>query len=373
MGGGVEVHRGKVRLSFRIGGRRYRESLGLKATRANLEHGRRLVAEIDQRIRTGTFDYAHYFPDSRHAASHGKPDPTFSEVAARWARTLEVEASTERSYRVALSAWQSLDPQPIRSIRRSHILEAIKAHGYRSAKTRNNYMVACRAVFAFALADEILERNPCDQIRNAKVQRPEPDPLTLPEVERVLAKMRERYSPQIVHYFAFAFFTGMRPSEIVALRWGDIDWQDGTATVQRARVAGVEKDQTKTHRIRRVELSSRALAALQGQRAYTELAGAEVFQNPVSRRPWQGDKRQRESYWNPTLKALGMRHRDAYQCRHTFATLNLMAGANVMWVAQQMGHANAKMLLERYARWLPRADKGQELAKVEGALKNPPG
>lgn len=36
-----------------------------------------------------------------------------------------------------------------------------------------------------------------------------------------------------------------------------------------------------------------------------------------------------------------------------------------MWVARQMGHKNMKMILERYARWIPDADKGRELNKIE--------
>ena len=67
----------------------------------------------------------------------------------------------------------------------------------------------------------------------------------------------------------------------------------------------------------------------------------------------------------PTIKKLGIRYRVPYQARHTFATLNLMAGANPMWVSQQMGHANMQMLLEVYAKWIAGADKQKEKQKIE--------
>jgi integrase len=45
---------------------------------------------------------------------------------------------------------------------------------------------------------------------------------------------------------------------------------------------------------------------------------------------------------------------------NTYATLNLMAGANPMWVAKQLGHANMPMVLTVYAKWIDGADKSNE-------------
>lgn len=38
-------------------------------------------------------------------------------------------------------------------------------------------------------------------------------------------------TPEVIHtaYFEFAFFTGMRPDEILALRWNDVDFRSGYA------------------------------------------------------------------------------------------------------------------------------------------------
>lgn len=45
----------------------------------------------------------------------------------------------------------------------------------------------------------------------------------------------------------------------------------------------------------------------------------------------------------------------------------LMAGANPAWVARQMGHKSLKMFFEVYARWIDRADKGLEKARMDAA------
>ena len=65
-----------------------------------------------------------------------------------------------------------------------------------------------------------------------------------------------------------------------------------------------------------------------------------------------------------------MRHCEQYQTRHTFATLAITAGANPAWVARRMGHANGQMLFGVYAKWIERADRGRERAKLVAAFSN---
>ncbi len=136
--------------------------------------------------------------------------------------------------------------------------------------------------------------------------------------------------------------------------------------VSKARVWGKDKSTTKTRQMRDVELTERAWGALKRQEALTRLQGGAVFFNPNTGRAWN-DEQVRRRYWNATLRLAGIRHREQYQCRHTFATLALMAGANPSWISRQMGHANVQMLFRIYTRWIEGADKGQERAKFDAA------
>jgi integrase len=59
-----------------------------------------------------------------------------------------------------------------------------------------------------------------------------------------------------------------------------------------------------------------------------------------------------------------IRPRPAKNTRHTYATVMLMANAKPSWAAAQLGHS-LDVFLKKYAKWIPGADRGEELAKVE--------
>jgi hypothetical protein len=73
---------------------------------------------------------------------------------------------------------------------------------------------------------------------------------------------------------------------------------------------------------------------------------ADVFQNPVTRRPWHDERSRRDHYWKPTLKRLGIRWRKAYNTPPHLrdATVALMAGVTPAYIASQLGNS-VKMLL----------------------------
>jgi integrase len=270
---------------------------------------------------------------------------------------------TRIKYQQALDFWLNrIGDELIESIQYSTIAALANSQGW-GAKNRNNMLIPLRGVLETAFLDGVIDSSPADRIKNAKVQKEPPDPLTADEVDAVLNHM-QKYDPQIVNVIEFAFFTGMRPSEVIALRWGDIDYTRRLARVQRARTFGMEHA-TKTFTVRDVELNSRAQSALARQKQHTFLKDGYVFENPVTGEPYSEERPLRRAYWNPTLKALGMRERNFYQTRHTYATLNLMAGANPMWVATQLGHANMQMLLKVYAKWIDGADKSNERGKID--------
>ena len=84
---------------------------------------------------------------------------------------------------------------------------------------------------------------------------------------------------------------------------------------------------------RTVLLNARAKAALQAQRAHTQMLGGAVFHDPRYDERWNDERAFRRSYWTPVLTALGIRYRRPYTMRHTYATVMLMQGMNPAFCA----------------------------------------
>jgi integrase len=361
----IEVHAGKIRLVFRIAGRLHRKALGLPPTKANLAYAERLAADIRERIRRGSFDWDAYWASDEPAA---ETTQTFLAVAKQYLASVEYRApSTVEGYRKILNRYflPWLGNQPINAITYGQLSALVSDNlGSLSLKTRNNALTPLRGVFDLAYADGLIDTNPGARIRFAKVQREAPDPFTADERDLILEWFKE-HNPDWLNYFTFAFFAGLRSSELIGLQWGDVDFRQRMVRVQRARVRHKMKI-TKTGNIRDIELNSRALEALQRQRAATQLHSEWVFLQPATGQQILDDRPPRRAF-ERCLRALGIRHRKPYAARHTYATTCLQAGVKPAWIAAQLGHST-EMLFRHYARWIVDDDKGRELAKLEAAL-----
>lgn len=380
-GDGVEIRPNSIRLFFvDQHGQHCRETLKVdgkpaKPTAGNIAHARRLADRIRREVALGSFNLAEHFPQSPRAAvaqAH-----TFGALADNWlASKGHLMPATLSQYRNAIEFWKAQlgAATAVDVITHGTLAKKIGAHPWASAKLRNNYLIVLRGALGLHFSGRRALDNPAAGIVNARTVRKLPDPLTLAERDAILADMREHYDPRVVAYFTLAFYTGMRPEELIALRWEDIDWRQAVARVQRVRTfKGSERDGTKTHAQRDVDLVPEAVQALKDMRAFTFMkrddAGREVdiFENPVTGRAWHDERSQRDHYWMPTLKRLGIRRRRAYCTRHTYCTAALMAGVKPAYIAAQAGHS-VKMLLDTYARWIPGGDSGSERHRLAAAM-----
>ncbi len=160
----------------------------------------------------------------------------------------------------------------------------------------------------------------------------------------------------MVHFW---FWTGLRPSELIALDWSDIDFVHGKIRVNKAITqAACEAEPPKTEAGDRfVDLLPPALEALEAQKQFTFLSGEEIFQNPRTMERWDGDQPIRKTMWVYALKRAGVRYRYPYQCRHSFATMMLDAGENIRWISAQLGHVDWTFTARTYTRFMPQSFK----------------
>jgi integrase len=175
------------------------------------------------------------------------------------------------------------------------------------------------------------------------------------DAEVVIAALHRDWREAQGNYDEFRFFTGLRPSEQIALVMTDVDVENGIVSINKARVAGVDRCKTKTGDDRRLQLCPRALLVLKRQLALRErLVAAGLIHHEhvfvyATGEPMR-DSQVATTRWRKTLLSLKVRYRRPYTARHSSVSWNLMLGKNVLWVAKQHGH-NIITMLRIYAAW----------------------
>jgi integrase len=187
------------------------------------------------------------------------------------------------------------------------------------------------------------------------------------------AAMKTPYGP----VFAVALTTAARPSEYLALKWHDINWESGTVSIARTleKVRGGWRfAETKRARSRRViklqewvlELLKRLLAKTKPKPVWSSWpAAAELIFTTPSGRPIHVNKLAKK--FKLILDDAGLTTIRLYDLRHTGATLALAAGVPPKVVSEQLGHASSAFTLDVYSHVLPHMQE-EAAAKVEAVL-----
>lgn len=356
------THNGTTRrLTLRSGG------VAMKPTPPNIKFAERLIAEVRQKIALGIFDPAEYFPEE-----FGSSGGTVTALLNDWLKTQRLTPSTLAKYESAARFWNgAIGSKPTKLLKPTDIKTAMASRPELSGKTLNDYASVLRKALQSAIDDGVLPANPADKVEALPHQPPEPDPFTQAEAEQIIATIREA-DAAAGDFAEFRFFTGMRTGELIGLRWPNIDMRTKRAAVKESIVRGRQKNSTKTNQARSVDLNSRAMAVLMRQKPRTYLAGEHVFLNPRTGLAYQNEKQFNEQHWKPALKRLGIRYRQPYNSRHTYATMMLMAGLMPAYCASQLGHS-IEVFLGTYSKWINSDRNAAEQAKLERAIGAIPG
>jgi len=196
---------------------------------------------------------------------------------------------------------------------------------------------------------EVIDSNPMTRVSRFKHIKAEPEPFNAIEREKILTQM----TGHVRNLYEFAFWTGLKTSELLALSRYDIDLERQVIFVRKALVKGRMKG-TQTKAGERIhQLPSQALAALNAQLTLLPIEQERIFINPKTMKPWRDDRAIYHRGWVPAVKKSGVKFRKQYNTRHTYASMMLTENKPIAWVAKQLGHSDIAMILSTYARWIP--------------------
>lgn len=214
-----------------------------------------------------------------------------------------------------------------------------------------------------ALRWELIGRNPAKTFTLPQTPRREWEPLETPQILNMLKVADQQPIGPIVR---LAVATGMRRSELVNLRWDDVDFEDGTLFVRRSKTdAGV----------RSLSLGPDTLAMLKELRrqqlewkvaAYSWADSGHAF---VHRDGTKFSVGMVQWYWQRIRKDAGLppgfRFHDL---RHTHVSLLIEHGIDLKVIQERVGHSSIKVTADVYGHLKRRADSVAAL-KVEAVLR----
>lgn len=226
-----------------------------------------------------------------------------------------------------------------------------------------NVSAVARTMWADAKRDGICKENPWTDMR-LKQSRGRKDYVALSEGELldladVAQSVHREYGPEARAIILTLGYVGIRPGELCALRWDDLDLADLEMTIKASLDAtGVEKA-PKNGKARRVTIPPMALEAI---RSLPRSTDPYVFHSYKGRRLRKANL---WYLWRAIKVVWELEHApmDLYSLRHTAATIALERGLDAATVAVQLGHEDGgALILSRYGH--PSQDRARERLKM---------
>jgi integrase len=363
---------------------RVRENSGLIWNEQNVKQVREQLDKIIVAIKSGTFQFAEVFPQSkkqdyftekeRILYGHKKnPDQVYcKEFFWEWYELLKgsgrVTGRTLLGYKSFINLYllPFFGDQTFADLNANTFNKFIawsRIQKYRNHELSNETINKClflQKTICKVAALEFGWGNSYDPFFGFK-KLPEGDayeqivPFNLEEQQKLIAALREHWKP----YFQFALCSGLRQGEQIGIKPEDIDWENRVLNIQRAITydedGNLIEGQTKNKYSRRsIKLLPVMFEALKAQKLIYDRFKAEYFFcNTQGRRINRSGLRRK--VWIPALKRAGVAIREMKQTRHTFATVALSCGENPLWIAKTLGHRNTEMIIRVYGKYIENA------------------
>jgi integrase len=400
----VEIRKEFLNYRLRHDGDEWREAGRWRNTTRNKATMEKRARRMSEEMAEGTFDYLRWFPDGNRVVRYRpapppapEPLPTLAEYFERWLTRKAAAPTTRKTTlttykkhwrahiarpwkrldkdgKVAVVAFGGMRLDEVFTIRALPFLRDFQTvlwgagpdqKGLSEGTARNVIDATFRSIRKGAVQDypeRITGNCPFAALEWPKKAEPEPDPFTGEERDRLC----DWFWHKNRHYFPFvytAFHTGMRPSELVGLKWGCVDLATGKLTVKVSRTEG-QDNPVKTKKSKRTRVAQESVCAV--LRAIQPLHCApdtHVFTTRYGT-PIQQEKFM-EKHWHRALRATGIRPRRFQQARSTFITEAIRRGLDLKFIADYCG-TSVTMIEKHYAGELTAAEQRAQLARLGG-------
>lgn len=237
-----------------------------------------------------------------------------------------------------------------------------------SVSVASRLKMVLNSVFERACDEGLIPKNPMYKKRLSNLTpRKEAQPFSLDEIREILCACDE-LAGQNPKAFWFkcacvvAFFTGLRSGELLALKWENIDFLSGKIYVKHTiNCTGLTSPKTSSS-LREIELLPIVAKELGAYARACGICGSEgkgfVFRD-FAGKPFIHTSGEWGELWRSVLSLASLSYRRFYNTRHSFASVMISKGENIMWVSKMLGHKNANITLNTYAKYVESAQSAR--------------
>lgn len=313
------------------------------------------------------------------------PKGTLSEFTDRWLKEYAQANLSPRTYEGYESIYRyhiknTLGNISLKNLKPDHIQNYYASRldrGLSTTTVRHHAMLIHR-ILEHAVKWQLLIRNPADAVTPPVTRHTEMHTLDKAQAELLLNELEKTPYYALFHT---ALFTGMRRSELLALRWQDIDLNmaeisvsrsmhrlkktheiifRGTKTAKSSRTIALAPDSCQVlrkHLDNEMTLCNQLEIPLTSERlVFCTTEGRELYPDSVSQ------------VWGRTTKRLGMANIRMHDIRHTHASLMLKQGIHPKVVQERLGHSSITITLDTYSHVTPGLQ--QKAAEAIGVCEN---
>ncbi|MBE7189877.1 site-specific integrase [Jatrophihabitans endophyticus] len=297
----------------------------------------------------------------------------FQPYAEQWLANQSFERTTYEAVRTRLRthAFPVLGVLELRAVKPSTIQSWLRGLSRLSPTYQRTIYVNVASVFAAAVDDELIAKNPCRarSVRTPRVQPRRVIPWTAEQVHDVRSALPDRYRAVVT----IGAGLGLRQGEIFGLSPDDVDFLRGTVQVRRqvkllsngSLIYALPKGR-KTRDVPLAETVRDDLASfLAAHPANTISLPWEIEDGAEQGVPLIITTRERSAatrtyfnsfVWKRALLAAGVeatRENGCHALRHFYASVLLDAGESIKAVSEYLGHSDAGFTLRTYTHLMP--------------------